>query len=79
MSGAMPSARAFGDRRMSRMVILPNALGRQIDDVLDAELAKHPAAAPDRELFRDQLINYFDEHGVIPEFSLEKCANGGAA
>lgn len=57
---------------MSYMVILPNCIAHQIDRALDAEIAKHPAAEPDRELFRQQLINYFDEHGVVPDFSLNR-------
>jgi hypothetical protein len=57
---------------MTHLVILPNYISEEIDRRLDAEFAKHPNAAPDRELFRSQLIAYVDEHGVIPDFSLEK-------
>jgi hypothetical protein len=59
---------------MTRLVAVPNYLLDEIDAKLDAELEKHPAAAPDRELFRAQLIEYLDEHGVIPDFSLSRNA-----
>ena len=57
---------------MSRMVIVPNSLRDAIMKKLDAEIAKHPDAEKDREVLYEQLLGYFDEHGVIPEFSLEK-------
>lgn len=57
---------------MTRLVILPNYISAEIDRRLDEEIAKHPNAAPDRELFRQQLINYVDEHGVVPDFSLNR-------
>lgn len=55
-----------------RMVIVPNELADAIYEKLDAEIAKHPDAAVDRAIFFDQLLAYYDQHGVIPEFSLAK-------
>lgn len=54
------------------MVIVPNTLRDSINRVLDAALAECPGAALDRELFFDELLNYFNEYGVVPEFSFAK-------
>ena len=54
------------------MVIVPNSLRDAIMERLDAEIAKHPGAEKDRDVLYSQLLGYFDEHGVIPDFSLEK-------
>jgi hypothetical protein len=54
------------------MVIVPNSLERAIYEKIDAEIAKVPEAAPGREEFYAQLLSYFYEHGVIPDFSLVK-------
>lgn len=55
-----------------RTVIVPNSLRNAINAKLDAELAKCPDAEKDREYLYGQLLAHFDEHGEIPEFSLEK-------
>ena len=60
---------------MSRCVIVPNDLRDRIYAKLDAEIAKCPEATPDRDVLYCQLLAYFDEHGVIPEFSLKRNAN----
>lgn len=57
--------------------ILPNYIGDEIDRLLDAQIEKVPGAAKDRDVLRGQLIDYFADHGVIPDFSLAK--NGGAS
>jgi hypothetical protein len=54
--------------------VVPNQIGNAIDERLDAEIEKCPDAAKDREALRSQLIEYFAEHGVIPDFSLGKRA-----
>jgi hypothetical protein len=54
--------------------IVPNVIGDEIDRKLDAEIQKEPGAAKDREVLRSQLIEYFAEHGVIPDFSLARNA-----
>lgn len=57
---------------MSHMVIVPNYLRDEINARLDAEIVKHPNAAKDRGALYSQLLAYVDEHGVIPDFSLER-------
>lgn len=53
-----------------QLFIVPNELRDAIYAKLDAEIAKWPDAAKDREALYEQLLAYFNEHGVIPEFSL---------
>ncbi len=53
-------------------VIVPNSLRDAIYEKVDAEIAKAPDAAPGREHFYSVLLDYFNEHGEIPAFSLEK-------
>jgi hypothetical protein len=53
-------------------VIVPNHISDAINRALDAALAEHPLAAPDRDRFYSVLLDYFNEHGVVPEFSLER-------
>lgn len=60
------------DRAARRTVIVPNYVHDAIQSKLDAALAEVPDAAPDRDIFYQTLLNYFDEHGVLPEFSLVK-------
>jgi hypothetical protein len=46
-------------------------LGDEIDRRLDAALADAPEdAKADREFLRGQLLAYFNEHGVIPDFKI---------
>lgn len=52
--------------------IVPNYLRDQIYEKLDAEIAKNPDAAKDRDVLFGQLLAYFDQYGVIPEFTLAK-------
>lgn len=54
------------------LVIVPDSLRHAIDAKLDAEIAKHPDAAADREILYGQLLAYFNEFGVVPDFSLER-------
>lgn len=57
-------------------VIVPNSLRDEIYAKVDAAIAEVPDAAPDRECFYSELLNYYNEHGVIPNFSLQKKAAG---
>ena len=57
---------------MSRCVIVPNHVSDAIYAKVDAAIAQHPDAAPDREYFYGVLLDHFDQNGTIPEFSLEK-------
>ena len=55
-----------------KIVIVPNDLRDAINAHLDAAIAKAPEAEIDREYFYSVLLNFFDENGYLPEFSLEK-------
>jgi hypothetical protein len=55
-----------------RLVIVPNALHDAINKRLDAAIAECPDAAIDREALYAQLVAYFDEHGCIPDFRVER-------
>ena len=52
--------------------IVPNYIADAINAKLDAAFAECPEAAKDREVLYGHLLDYFDEHGVIPEFSVKK-------
>jgi hypothetical protein len=54
------------------IVIVPNSLSDAIYKKIDVALVECPDATPDRELFYNHLLSYFNEHGVIPDFSLVK-------
>jgi hypothetical protein len=56
------------------LVLVPNDLSDAIYQKIDAQIALCPDAAPDRELFYERLIGYFNEHGVVPDFTLVKNA-----
>lgn len=53
-------------------VIVPNSLRDEINAKLDSAFAKAPEAEKDREIFYHQLLNYFDLHGFLPDFKLQK-------
>ena len=57
---------------MSGIVIVPNALRDAIYRKLDAAIAENPDAETGREQMFGQLLDFYDEHGYIPEFRLEK-------
>jgi hypothetical protein len=57
-------------------VIVPDYLAEKIYRLVDEEIAKYPPAAPDRELIYSQILGYFNEHGVIPDFSLKANPQG---
>lgn len=56
------------------LIIMPNYISDRIDAALDAEIEKHPDAAKDRDVLRQQLVNHFAETGEVPKFSLERKA-----
>ena len=57
---------------MSPLVIIPNYIRDEIYAKVDAQIAEHPDAASDRELFYDTILAHFGEHGVIPDFTLQR-------
>lgn len=68
------------DKRAVRTVIVPNYIHDVINAKLDDAFKQFSGAEPDRDIFYQTLLNYFDEHGVIPEFSfnLIKVSKAGA-
>lgn len=55
-----------------RTVIVPNYVSDAINAKLDAAFTKVPDAAKDRDELYQQLLGYFDEHGTVPDFELQK-------
>jgi hypothetical protein len=51
--------------------IVPHTLSEAIYKKVDAALKDQPDAAPDREYFYGILLDYYNEHGVIPDFTLK--------
>ena len=57
---------------MKHLVIVPNALRDEINAKLDAALAEFPECKQqDRDQLFAELLAYYDDHGVIPDFSLK--------
>lgn len=56
------------------LVVVPNYIRDAIHKKLDEQIALHPDAEKDREALYSQLLAYVNEHGVIPDFSLERKA-----
>lgn len=56
----------------TKFALVPTCVSDAINLALDMAIAEFPEAAPDREIFYSQLLEYFDTHGEIPEFSLER-------
>lgn len=54
------------------IVIVPNHLRDAINEKLDAAFKEVPEAEKDRDVLYHKLLEYFDEHGVIPDFKLQK-------
>lgn len=52
------------------LVIVPNYLKRELESRLDEQIILHPGAKKDREALYQQLLDYVNEYGVIPDFSL---------
>ena len=53
------------------IVIVPNRVRDEINRRLDAALAGRPCDAETREQLYSALLAYFDQHGQVPEFTLE--------
>jgi hypothetical protein len=51
-------------------VIVKNEVERAINVALDRAISECPESAGSRESLYGELLRYFDECGVIPEFSL---------
>lgn len=56
-------------------LVVPNSLSEEIYRAVDAAIAQvpesdFPAVVKERDRFYHILLAYFDEHGVIPTFSI---------
>ena len=54
------------------LLIVPDALYEAIHERLDEVFKEFPDAEKDRDALYHQLLEYFDQYGVIPEFTLQK-------
>jgi len=58
------------------LVIVPNSLRDAINAKLDAAIMACPEdwafSEGERENLYNLLLRYFDEHGVVPDFTLQK-------
>lgn len=52
-------------------VVVPNELRDAIYERVDEELKKHPELRDQRESIYQDILKYYDEHGSIPDFSVE--------
>jgi hypothetical protein len=57
---------------MSGFIVVPDALYNAIHKRLDEEFQKFPDAEKDRDHLYHQILEFFSEHGFLPEFTLEK-------
>lgn len=53
-------------------VIVPNELRDAINAKLDAAIRDYPESEKDRECLYRELLAFYDEHGYLPEFTIEK-------
>lgn len=56
---------------MTSVMIVPNSLRDAIYAKIDIAIAQCPGATPGRDYFYDRLLEYFNEHGEIPDFDLK--------
>ena len=70
MTVTLDSLRADDDSPAA-LVIVPDTLSNAINAKLDAEIAKWPDAAKDRDALYEQLIWFFSKYGHVPDFTLE--------
>lgn len=52
------------------IVIVPNDLRDALYAKIDEQLVDHPGLIEQRESIYKDLLNYYDEHGVVPDFTL---------
>jgi hypothetical protein len=53
-------------------VIVPNWLRHFIDGQLDAALSQCPEAVGERDQLFKQAVAYYDQHGTLPPFTIQK-------
>ena len=54
------------------LVIVPDSLRKEINRALDKAYRLAPEAECDRETHYMLLLNFFNEHGRIPDFTFHK-------
>lgn len=54
------------------LLIIPDFVKDAINTKLDIAFKEVPEAEKDRDVLYHQLLEYFDEHGEIPDFQLRK-------
>ena len=52
------------------IVVVPDTLSAAINAELDEAFKDVPDAEQYRDIFYHELLRYFDEHGIIPDFKL---------
>lgn len=52
--------------------VIPTDILEKVDRLLDEQIALVPDAERDRETLKSSILDYVDEHGVIPQFSIER-------
>jgi hypothetical protein len=60
------------------LYVVPNWLRDEIHRRLDAQFALVPDAEKDREALYSSLLSFFNEHGVLPDFSLVRAESSEA-
>jgi len=58
------------------IAIVPNYVRDAINAKLDDAYVIAPEAEIDRQIHYNALLTYFDEHGVIPDFTLQHKTDG---
>ena len=54
------------------IVIVPNIVREAIDAKIDKQLLLQPSLKKHRKEIFQELLEYFDEHGEIPDFTLRE-------
>lgn len=55
-----------------KIVIVPDILRNRINEALDSAIKEHPDAEKDREVLYGHILDFFDRHGYVPDFTLGK-------
>jgi len=58
-------------------LIVPNSLHDAIHAAIDAALAGRPCAADERSSIYQTVLEYFDRHGRLPDFTLKENQSNG--
>ena len=54
------------------LAVVPISLSNAINTKLDEAFIGCPEAEKERDILYSQLLEYFDVHGIIPDFELRK-------